>query len=552
MSILIERDMAQETNQTQVLCSNGCGFYGNPRNNGMCSVCYKDSLQRQNNSGRSSDPEVSCSKLARNVQESTTEMLLTAGSSSLEDGTSRGKRKLDETSETTEAVSTSELDVSDQTSDVPEQSKPKKNRCFSCRKKVGLTVEGKSDFSYHNLPYGVFSTPDNPRRRIGVAIGDQILDLSVIKDLFNGPALGPHQDVFEQPTLNAFMALGYDAWREARKCLQMLLAANESTLRDDVSLRSRAFVHQSSAVMHIPAEIGDYTDFYSSKDHATNVGIMFRGKENALMPNWLRLPVGYHGRASSVVVSGTPIRRPQGQMRPDAAQPPIFGPSKQLDIELEMAFFVGKGNNLGEPIPVEKAHEHIFGMVLMNDWSARDIQAWEYVPLGPFLGKNFGTTISPWVVPMEALMPFVEPNPVQDPVPLPYLCHDDPYMFNINLFVTVKGEEMKEAATICKSNFKYMYWSMKQQLAHHTVNGCNVRAGDLLASGTISGPDPESFGSMLELSWRGSKTIDLGNGETRTFLKDGDEVTLSGYCEGSGYRVGFGLCEGKILPALQQ
>uniref|UniRef100_A0A8C1YQ22 Fumarylacetoacetase n=1 Tax=Cyprinus carpio TaxID=7962 RepID=A0A8C1YQ22_CYPCA len=377
-----------------------------------------------------------------------------------------------------------------------------------------------------------------PRHRIGVAIGDQILDVSVIKHLFNGPALGHHQDVFEQPTLNAFMALGYDAWREARKCLQMLLAADESTLRDDVSLRSRAFVQQSSAMMHLPAEIGECE---SQTD-----------KQYIILSCRLRLPVGYHGRASSVVVSKTPIRRPRGQMRPDAAQPPIFGPSKQLDIELEMAFFVGKGNKLGEPIPVEKAHEHIFGMVLMNDWSARDIQAWEYVPLGPFLGKNFGTTISPWVVTMEALMPFVEPNPLQDPAPLPYLHHDEPYMFNINLFVTVKGEGMREAATICKSNFKYMYWSMKQQLAHHTVNGCNVRPGDLLASGTISGPDPESFGSMLELSWRGSKTIDLGEGETRTFLKDGDEVTLSGYCEGSGYRVGFGLCQGKILPALQQ
>uniref|UniRef100_A0A673KHU3 Fumarylacetoacetase n=1 Tax=Sinocyclocheilus rhinocerous TaxID=307959 RepID=A0A673KHU3_9TELE len=398
-----------------------------------------------------------------------------------------------------------------------------------------VKVEEKSDFSYHNLPYGVFSTPDNPRHRIGVAIGDQILDLSVIKHLFNGPALVHHQDVFEQSTLNAFLALGYDAWREARKCLQMLLAAEESMLRDDVSLRSRAFVQQSSAMMHLPAEIGDYTDFYSSRDHATNVGIMFRGKENALMPNWLRLPVGYHGRASSVVVSGTPIRRPRGQMRPDAGKQNV-------------AFFVGKGNKLGEPIPVEKAHEHIFGMVLMNDWSARDIQAWEYVPLGPFLGKNFGTTISPWVVPMEALMPFVEPNPLQDPVPLPYLRHDEPYTFNINLFVAVKGQ----ACVTCCVSSQYMYWSMKQQLAHHTVNGCNVRPADLLASGTISGPDPESFGSMLELSWRGSKNIDLGDGETRTFLKDGDEVTLSGYCEGRGYRVGFGLCEGKILPALQQ
>ncbi|XP_045545422.1 fumarylacetoacetase [Salmo salar] len=422
---------------------------------------------------------------------------------------------------------------------------------YNCNFKMSFVkIDEKSDFSYHNLPYGVFSTPDNPRHRIGVAIGDQILDLSVIKSLFRGPVLSNQQDVFDQPTLNAFMGLGYEAWRETRRSLQQLLSANETTLRDDVSLRSRAFFHQSSAMMHLPAEIGDYTDFYSSRDHATNVGIMFRGKENALMPNWLRLPVGYHGRASSIVVSGTPIRRPSGQMRPDQSKPPVFGQSKQVDIELEMAFFVGGGNRLGEPIPIERAHQHIFGMVLMNDWSARDIQAWEYVPLGPFLGKNFGTTISPWVVPMEALLPFAEPNTVQDPKPLPYLCHDDAFTFNINLFVSLKGEAMKEAATICKSNFKYMYWTMKQQLAHHTVNGCNVRPGDLLASGTISGPDPDSFGSMLELSWKGSKTVDLGGGETRTFLKDGDDVTLTGYCEGNGYRVGFGPCAGTILPAL--
>lgn len=421
---------------------------------------------------------------------------------------------------------------------------------YNCNLKMSfIKVDEKSDFSYHNLPYGVFSTPDNPRHRIGVAIGDQVLDLSAIKSLFSGPALSKHQDVFDQPTLNAFMGLGHEAWKEARGTLQTLLAANETTLRDDVILRSRAFVPQSSVMMHLPAEIGDYTDFYSSRDHATNVGIMFRGKENALMPNWLRLPVGYHGRASSVVVSGTPIRRPSGQMRPDPAEPPVFGQSKQLDIELEMAFFVGGGNRLGDPIPIETAHKHIFGMVLMNDWSARDIQAWEYVPLGPFLGKNFGTTISPWVVPMEALMAFAEPNAVQDPEPLPYLRHDDAYTFNINLFVSVRGEGMREAATICKSNFKYMYWTMKQQLTHHTVNGCNLRPGDLLASGTISGPEAESFGSMLELSWRGSRSISLGGGETRTFLRDGDQVTITGYCEGSGYRVGFGPCAGVILPA---
>uniref|UniRef100_A0A6Q2XSS0 Fumarylacetoacetase n=1 Tax=Esox lucius TaxID=8010 RepID=A0A6Q2XSS0_ESOLU len=401
-----------------------------------------------------------------------------------------------------------------------------------------VKVNEKSDFSYHNLPYGVFSTAGNSRKRIGVAIGDQILDLSVIKSLFRGPVLSDHQDVFDQPTLNAFMGLGYEAWREARRTLQLLLSANETTLRDDVNLRSRAFVLQSTATMHLPADIGDYTDFYSSRDHATNVGIMFRGKDNALMPNWLRLPVGYHGRASSIVVSGTPIRRPSGQMRPDQSKPPVFGPSKQLDIELEMAFFVGGGNRLGEPIPIERAHEHIFGMVLMNDWSARDIQAWEYVPLGPFLGKNFGTTVSPWVVPMEALLPFVQPNTVQ--------VHNTHYSTECLCY---RLASIVPCLCVCVSA-RYMYWTMKQQLAHHTVNGCNVRPGDLLASGTISGPEPESFGSLLELSWRGTKTVDLGEGETRTFLKDGDEVTLTGYCEGSGYRVGFGPCTGTVLPAL--
>ncbi|XP_018416865.1 PREDICTED: fumarylacetoacetase [Nanorana parkeri] len=413
-----------------------------------------------------------------------------------------------------------------------------------------IPVEADCDFPIRNLPYGVFSTEDEPRHRIGVAIGDQVLDLSVIRHLFNGPFMSAHQAVFNEPTLNNFMALGHKAWKEARQVLQKLLAASEPTLRDNKELRARAFVPQSKAKLHLPANIGDYTDFYSSKDHATNVGIMFRGKENALMPNWLHLPVGYHGRASSVVISGTPIRRPKGQVRPNDDKPPIYEASKLLDIELEMAFFVGPGNNLGEPIPIQKAEEHIFGMVLMNDWSARDIQKWEYVPLGPFLSKNFGTTISPWVVPMEALMPFVLPNPIQDPVPLPYLQDKSDYTFNINLSVSLQGDCMREPVAICRSNFKYMYWTMKQQLAHHTVTGCNVRPGDLLASGTISGPDPSSFGSMLELSWRGSKAIDLGNGHTRTFLRDGDTVIITGHCQGDGYRVGFGACSGTILPAV--
>uniref|UniRef100_A0A8D2QAB8 Fumarylacetoacetase n=1 Tax=Zonotrichia albicollis TaxID=44394 RepID=A0A8D2QAB8_ZONAL len=365
-----------------------------------------------------------------------------------------------------------------------------------------IQVDKDSDFPLQNLPYGVFSTKEEPRHRIGVAIGDQILDLSIIKHLFNGPALAKHQHVFDQPTLNAFMGLGWPAWR-------------------------------------------DYTDFYSSRQHATNVGIMFRGKENALMPNWLHLPVGYHGRASSVVVSGTPIRRPVGQTKPDNDKPPVFGACKRLDIELEMAFFVGPGNKFGEPIPISRAQEHIFGMVLMNDWSARDIQKWEYVPLGPFLSKSLGTTISPWVVTMEALMPFVLPNPVQDPKPLPYLQDKEPYTFDIKLFVAIKG-----MANPCSSFLQHMYWTMKQQLAHHSINGCNLRPGDLLASGTISGPEPESFGSMLELSWNGTKEIPLGSGQCRKFLQDGDEVILTGYCQGNGFRVGFGQCSGKILPAL--
>ncbi|XP_008579531.1 PREDICTED: fumarylacetoacetase [Galeopterus variegatus] len=432
-----------------------------------------------------------------------------------------------------------------------------------------IPVAEDSDFPIHNLPYGVFSTKGNPRPRIGVAIGDQILDLSIIKHLFTGPVLSKHQDVFDQPTLNSFMGLGQAAWKEARAFLQNLLSASQARLRDDMELQKCAFTSQASATMHLPATIGDYTDFYSSRQHATNVGIMFRGQENALMPNWLHLPVGYHGRASSVVVSGTPIRRPMGQMRPDDSKPPVYGACKLLDMELEMAFFVGPGNRFGEPIPISKAHEHIFGMVLMNDWSARDIQKWEYVPLGPFLGKSFGTTISPWVVTMDALMPFAVPNPDQDPRPLPYLCHDQPYTFDINLSVALKGEGMSQAATICRSNFKHMYWTMLQQLTHHSVNGCNLRPGDLLASGTISGPGgwhegadaregegPCQYGPWDQKLWRchhcgaqaaafPAKALGQSSLSSQYHPDDG-----AGHCQGDGYRIGFGQCAGKVLPAL--
>uniref|UniRef100_A0A0B7AVR0 Fumarylacetoacetase n=1 Tax=Arion vulgaris TaxID=1028688 RepID=A0A0B7AVR0_9EUPU len=411
-----------------------------------------------------------------------------------------------------------------------------------------VNVAPDSHFPIQNLPYGIFSTVDNPRRRIGVAIGDFILDLTAVKHLF-GPILRGVEDVFEQPRLNAFMGLGKPAWTEARNTLQRILSDSEPVLRDNADLRARALIPQSHATMHLPASIGDYTDFYSSKNHAFNVGCMFRDPATALNPNWTHLPVGYHGRASSVVVSGTPIRRPTGQTRPDDSSPPVFGPCRLLDFELEMAFFTGPATNLGEPVPMEKVEDHIFGMVLMNDWSARDIQKWEYVPLGPFLAKNFGTTISPWVVTMDALKSFIVPNLPQDPVPLSYLQHKDDYNFDIKLDVSIMADGLAKPTVITRSNFKNMYWTMKQQLVHHTVTGCNINPGDLLGSGTISGESQDSLGSMLELCWKGTRTIDLGNGIGRKFLQDGDEVILSGYCEGDGYRVGFGTCTGKVLPA---
>ncbi|XP_069703594.1 fumarylacetoacetase [Periplaneta americana] len=405
-----------------------------------------------------------------------------------------------------------------------------------------------SDFPLENLPYGVFSTSDNATHRIGVAIGDQILDLSAVSHLFQNAEL---RRVFQQETLNGFMALGRPAWQEARTRLQTLLSVDDPTLQEDSQLRARSIVPQSEATMHLPAHVGDYTDFYSSIHHATNVGIMFRDKDNALLPNWKHLPVAYHGRASSVVVSGTPIRRPNGQTCPVEGANPVFGPSRLMDFELEVAFFVGgPPTKLGEPVPISEAHEHIFGMVLMNDWSARDIQKWEYVPLGPFLAKNVGTSISPWVVTMEALTPFIVDNYKQDVQPLPYLQHDDPYNFDMHLQVDIKPDK-SVASTVCRSNYKYLYWTAKQQLAHHTTSGCNINPGDMMASGTISGETTDSYGSMLELSWKGTKPIRLLDGSTRKFLQDLDEVIITGYCQGDDFRVGFGSCTGRILPALK-
>jgi fumarylacetoacetase len=413
-----------------------------------------------------------------------------------------------------------------------------------------LPVTPDSHFPIQNLPYGIFQRRSAGQPTAGVAIGEYVVDLSVLEGegLFNGPHL-LGQQLFRKPTLNAFMKQGPAAWHEARSILSRLLRADEPTLRDNRALRDRAIIPTAEVEMLLPADVGDYTDFYSSREHARNVGTMLRGPENALMPNWLHLPVAYHGRASSIVISGTDLHRPKGQTKAADAPLPSFGPSRSLDFELEMGVFIGPGNLLGQPIPIEAAPEHLFGMVLVNDWSARDIQAWEYIPLGPFLAKNFGTSISPWVVPMEALERFRVPGPAQDPEPLAYLRSRGDWAYDIHLEVHLQGENMVELNRICQSNFKYLYWNVCQQLAHHTVNGCNLRPGDLLASGTISGPVPEAYGSMLELAWKGTKPLLFPNGEKRTFLLDGDRVTMTGWCQGKGYRVGFGEMTGKILPS---
>lgn len=414
-----------------------------------------------------------------------------------------------------------------------------------------------ADFPLTNLPYGVFRpAAAGAAPRPGVALGDRVLDLRALV----ARGLLPQHSGLAAPTLNAFMGTGPEVWAEVRHELQRVLLADDqprNLAAAGPGVLEEVVFAQADVEMLMPADVGDYTDFYASREHATNVGIMFRGKENALMPNWLHIPVGYHGRASSVVVSGTGIRRPCGQMVPRGQDqgPPVFGPSKLMDIELEVGCFVGPGNELGRPIPLDKAEDHIFGLVLLNDWSSRDIQKWEYQPLGPFLGKNFGTTISPWVVPLAALEPFRVPTPAQDdPSPLPYLKQQpgSKQGFDVALEVGLQTPEMEAPETISQSNLRYMYWSMAQQLAHHTVNGCSMRPGDLLGTGTISGPTEDSYGSMLELSWAGSKEIQLQGGRViRKFLQDGDRVVIRGSCTApDGTRVGFGECTGQILPAL--
>jgi fumarylacetoacetase len=412
-----------------------------------------------------------------------------------------------------------------------------------------IDVAPDSHFPIQNLPFGIFK-PAAGAARVGVAIGDFVLDLSVLEERGHFRfAEFPGGPLFGADALNSFLALGRPAWRKTREVIQDLLNDEKATLRDDAELRARAFHRQNEVTMQLPARIGDYTDFYSSYHHAHNVGTMLRGPENALMPNWKWLPVAYHGRASSIVVSGTDVRRPHGQIKPPDASAPIFGPSRSLDFELETAFLIGPGNALGEPVPIDRTTDHIFGLVLMNDWSARDVQAWEYQPLGPFLAKNFCTSISPWVVTLEALEPFRKPLPAQDPEPLPYLRRPNDFSYDIQLEASLQTKTFESPHVITRTNFQNLYWSIAQQLAHHTVNGCNLQPGDLLASGTISGPTEESRGCMLELTWRGANPLALPNGESRKWLEDGDRLTIAGWAQGDGYRVGFGEVTGQILPA---
>jgi fumarylacetoacetase len=410
-----------------------------------------------------------------------------------------------------------------------------------------IPVDPASDFPIQNLPYSVFSAKDGLAPRVGVAIGDFVLDLWELEQdsrLDVGP-LG----VFSQPSLNAFMAPGPKVWSKTRARISELLRHDHPELRDNDELRALALVPMADVKLHLPITVSGYTDFYSSKEHATNVGVMFRGKDNALQPNWLHMPIGYNGRASTVVVSGTKVKRPRGQLKPPNVDAPSFGPCKRLDFELEMGVVVGQPSKMGEMLTEAQAEEMIFGFTILNDWSARDIQQWEYVPLGPFQAKAFATSISPWIVTREALEPFRVHGPAQEPQPLEYLRQAQPNNYDMELDVTLRASPMNEGQRICRTNFKYMYWSSVQQLVHHASSGCAMNVGDLLGSGTISGPGKDQRGSLLEISWNGTEPVELPGGLKRTFLEDGDSLVMRGWCQGDGYRVGFGEVEGTVTPS---
>jgi len=414
-------------------------------------------------------------------------------------------------------------------------------------RKCWLNVEKKSDFPIQNIPFGVFLTKENVIT-IGTRIGDYAIDLAALQQLGYFEGIPLTDDIFMQDSLNDFIADGQTTWRLVRNRIADLFDLKNQKLQKNNDHKEVAIFKVDDIEMLLPVEIGDYTDFYSSKDHATNVGTMFRDPENALLPNWVHIPVGYHGRASSIVVSGTKVRRPLGQTMPQGASSPVFGPSKLLDFEVEMGFITTNANKLGKAIEVNEARSHIFGMVLLNDWSARDIQKWEYVPLGPFLAKNFASTISPWIVTLDALEPFKVDGPVQDPTPLNYLIEEGESSFDIEIQTSIQPKKEKETL-VSTTNFKNLYWSISQQLAHQTVNGCNVRSGDLYGSGTISGKEKSSYGSMLELSWKGTEPLIMSDGSERKFIQDGDTVIMRAHCKNDDLRIGFGECVGRIKKA---
>lgn len=414
--------------------------------------------------------------------------------------------------------------------------------------KSWVEVPKDSDFPIQNLPFGIFKTKYlSPVA--GVAIGEYVLDLVYLHENGFLDGLGLPAGIFNQRFLNDFIGLGRKKTGEVRERISELLQYDNTELKNNVGAREIALIPMNEVQMLMPVRVPNYTDFYSSEEHATNVGSMFRDPKNALLPNWKHLPVGYHGRPSSIVVSGTPIKRPKGQIKL-GDDPPSFASTRKLDFELEVAFITCSETKLGSHITTNHAEEHIFGFVLFNDWSARDIQTWEYVPLGPFLAKNFGSTVSPWIVTMDALEPFRVKGPEQFPNVLPYLFTEGEKNFDIRLEALIEAER-SQPTTVCRSNFKYMYWNVNQQLAHHTVNGCNIQVGDMYASGTISGPSPGSYGSMLELTWNGQKPLSMPDGTERKFIEDGDTVIMKGYCEKDGIRIGFGECKGKIMPADQ-
>jgi fumarylacetoacetase len=413
--------------------------------------------------------------------------------------------------------------------------------------KSWVNVPEGSDFPIQNLPFGIFKTEDSSTR-VGVRIGDYVLDLKEVYELGYLDHLPFSLIDFENEFLNSLMKKGKKATRDLRNRISNLLNENKSELKNNTNHIAQALIPIEKIELSMPIQIGDYTDFYSSREHATNIGTMIRDPQNALSPNWLYIPVGYHGRSSSVILSGQNIHRPKGQIKPNPEEPPIYAPCRLLDFELEMAFITFDGKPLGDSISTSEAEDYIFGMCLFNDWSARDIQTWEYVPLGPFLSKNFASSLSAWVVTLDALEPFKLDGPIQDPKVLSYLEYNGQKSYDINLEVSLQPENSDENL-ICQSNHKYMYWNLTQQLAHHTVNGCNIRCGDLMGSGTISGPTPDSYGSMMELSWRGSKPLILKDGSERKFINDNDTVILRGHSTKDGVRVGFGEIITKVLPA---